>query len=94
MKTINNTARSWLIENGYDDIAMLIDEILEEWKKNGNKTRRNWWDKLCGGKNGVPLKVGSIEIPILRAAQIRKGYPVTKNAICRNENEIVPVITK
>jgi hypothetical protein len=90
MKTINNTARSWLIENGYDDIAQQIDDILEEWKKNGNGTRRNWWDKLCGGKNGIPLKVGGKEIPILRTAQIRKGYPVTKNAICRNENEPIP----
>lgn len=94
MKTINNTARSWLVENGYDDIALIIDEIMEEWKKNGNGTRRNWWDKLCGSKDGKPLIVSGREIPILRAAQIRKGYPITKNAICRNENEIVPCIKK
>lgn len=92
MRTINNTARSWLIENGYEDIGRLIDEIIEEWRRQGNGTRRNWWDKLCGSKNGKPLKVSGREIPILRAAQIRKGYPITPNAICRNENEIVPLI--
>ncbi|HCE58072.1 MAG TPA: hypothetical protein DER09_09670 [Prolixibacteraceae bacterium] len=94
MKIIKNTARSWLIENGYEDIAKIIDEIMEEWKIQGIGTRRNWWEKLCGSKGGKPLKVLGREIPILRAAQIRKGYPITENAICRNENEIVPLINK
>jgi uncharacterized protein (UPF0248 family) len=92
MKVINNTLRSWLVENDYEDVALIIDEILDEWKKDENGTRRNWWDKLAGGKNGVPLKVAGKEIPVLRAAQIRQGKPITKNAICRNENEIIPRI--
>lgn len=92
MRTLNNTARSWLIENGYNDIAQIIDEILDEWKKKGNGTRRNWWDKLAGGKNGASLKVNGVQIPVLRAAQIRQGKPLTNNAICRNENEILPII--
>lgn len=91
MKVINNTIRHWLIENNYEDVAEIIDGIIDYWQKNGNGTRRNWWDKLAGGKNGVPLKVNGIEIPVLKAAQIRQGKPVTENAICRNENEIIPI---
>ncbi len=92
MKVINNTLRSWLFENNYKDIALIIDDILEEWKKEGKGTRRNWWDKLAGGKNGKPCIVSGREIPVLKAAQIRQKKPVTKNAICRNENETIPKI--
>jgi hypothetical protein len=31
---------------------------------------------------------------VLKAAQIRKGVPITQNAICRNENEVIPEIAK
>lgn len=86
------TAHSWLIKNGYEDIANLIDEIMKKWKSQGKKTRRNWWEKLCGDRKGNPTKVGKREIPILRAAQIRQGFPVSKNALCRNENERPPEI--
>jgi hypothetical protein len=92
MKVINNTLRNWLLKNNYEDIALLIDEILEDWKKQGKGTRRNWWDKLAGGKNGKPCVVSGKEIPVLKAAQIRQGKPVTKNAICKNKNEIIPYI--
>lgn len=86
------TAHSWLMKNGYEDVAKLIDEIMNDWKSKGNETRRNWWGKLCGDKKGNPLKLGGKEMPILRAAQIRQGMPITKNAICRNENEKAPEI--
>lgn len=86
------TANSWLKKNGYEDVALLIDEIMQDWKKKGNKTRRNWWEKLCGDKKGNPKKVAGREIPVLRAAQIRQSVPITENAICRNENEEVPKI--
>ena len=85
-------ARVWLRENGYCDVADLIDEIMSEWAAVGNKTRRNWWDKLAGGINGKPKLVASREMPVLRAAQIRQGKPVSKNAICRNPDEIPPPI--
>ena len=91
MKVINNSLRSWLIENNYEDIALLIDEILEEWREEGKGTRRNWWDKLAGQKGGKPCTVSGREIPILKAAQIRQGKPITENAICRNENEVIPL---
>lgn len=90
MKVINNTLRNWLYENKYEDIANIIDEILEEWEKEGKKTRRNWWDKLAGKKDGKPCIVSGREIPVLKAAQIRQKKPITKNAICRNSNEVIP----
>jgi hypothetical protein len=86
-------ARQWLRVNGYDDIADMIDEVMREWKVSGKKTRRNWWDILAGGKNGAPsVREGRI-FPVLRAAQLRQGKPVTENAICRNPKEEVPPIS-
>lgn len=87
-----DSAISWLKKNGYDDIAVMLEEIMVEWKQQGKKTRRNWWEKLCGDKNGNPVNVSRRAIPVLRAAQIRQGKTVTKNAIFRNENEIAPRI--
>jgi len=84
------TTREWLIENDYEDVAELINQIMTKWKTNGKLTRRNWWDVLAGGKNGSPKIIEGIEFPVLKAAQIRQGKDITTNAICRNSNEIVP----
>jgi hypothetical protein len=86
------TARDWLRQNGYEDIAALIDEVLALLKAKGSKERRNWWDVLAGAKDGAPMVVAGHEFPVLRAAQIRQGKPVTPNALCRNENEQPPDI--
>ncbi len=83
-------SRKWLRANGYDDVADLIDEIMKEWRASGNGTRRNWWDVLAGRGNGQPCLTAGRQLPILRAAQIRQGRPVTANAICRNKDEGVP----
>ena len=85
-------ARQWLRANGYDDVADMIDEVMSEWRAAGKKTRRNWWDVLAGGKNGRPTQREGRTFPVLRAAQLRQGKPVTKNAICRNPEEEVPPI--
>jgi hypothetical protein len=87
MKTIKNTLRFWLLENSYEDVAQLIEEIMLHWKDTNNKQRRNWWDILAGGKNGKSRNIAGKQIPVLRIAQIRKGVRITDNAICRNENE-------
>lgn len=85
-------ARQWLIENGYKDVAAMIDEVTEEWKAQGKQTRRNWWEILAGGTNGKPRIVANREFPVLRAAQRRQGLPVTKNAIARNRREKAPPV--
>jgi hypothetical protein len=85
-------ARLWLRANDYDDVADMIDEVMDEWHAQGKKTRRNWWDVLSGGKNGIPCRREGREWPVLRAAQLRQGKPVTKNAICRNPKEEIPPI--
>lgn len=84
--------RHWLRANGYDDIADMIDEIMHEWQAAGKKTRRNWWDVLAGRKNGAPCVREGREFPVLRAAQLRQGKPVTENAVCRNVEEEIPII--
>jgi hypothetical protein len=85
-------ARRWLRANGYDDVADMINEVMSEWRAAGKKTRRNWWDVLAGGKNGRPSNREGRTFPVLRAAQLRQGKPVTKNAICRNPEEEAPPI--
>ena len=49
------SARKWLRENGYSETADLIDEVMEEWKRFGKKTRRNWWD--AGRRSGNPRQI-------------------------------------
>lgn len=86
----NKPIREWLLENDYKEVAKLIDQVMNGWKLKGTKTRRNWWDVLAGHKKGTPRIIEGVTFPILKAAQIRKGWKVTDNAICRNEAEIIP----
>lgn len=90
MEPVDSSLRSWLTRNNYLDVRKIIDEIIEEWKIQGNKQRRNWWDILAGDKNGHPRKIAGREIPVLRSAQIRKGVKITPNSICRNIEEAQP----
>lgn len=76
--------------NGYKDVVTLIDEAIRRIEAKGKKSRRNWWDTLAGGENGESLKREGVMVPVLRAAQIRQGKPITPNAICRSENEEPP----
>lgn len=86
------TARDWLNQNGYEDVAALIDEVMTELETRGSKQRRNWWDTLAGGTNGKPITVSGRVFPVLRVAQIRQGRQVTPNAMFRNANEQPPDI--
>jgi hypothetical protein len=84
------TCRQWLLENSYADVAELIDQAVARIEAKGKRSRRNWWDTLAGGPGGKRSVREGIEFPILRAAQIRQGRPVTAEAICRNPNEQPP----
>lgn len=86
----NISVRNWLVQNNYEDIAALVDTVMDGWKVKGTKTRRNWWDVLAGGKNGKPRTIEGVTFPVLKAAQIRMGVPVTDNAICRENEENIP----
>jgi hypothetical protein len=86
----NEPVRKWLLENDYEDVAALIEQVMNGWRSKKTKTRRNWWDVLAGHKNGTPKTIEGVTFPILKAAQIRKGIAVTDNALCRNKGEIAP----
>lgn len=88
------TAREWLRQNGYDDVADLIDSIMQEWKEEGKGTRRDWWEVLAGKKNGEPAVIYGRTFPVLRAAQIRQQRPITSNAIWRNDSEEAPPVRR
>lgn len=84
------STRTWLKQNGYEDVADLIDGIMNDWKKRRVRTRRNWWAVLAGAKNGSPVEVNGVEFPLLKSAQRHQGVPITQNAIQRNKSEDVP----
>jgi DNA adenine methylase len=82
----------WLRANGYEDVADLIAEVVDDWKAEGKRTRRNWWEVLAGDGQGQNRSVAGRTFPILRVAQIRQGVPVSEDAICRNPKEEAPPI--
>ena len=79
-----DTTRKWLRDNGYENVVGLIDSRLAAWKAQGKATRRNWWDILAGDEQGRPRTVDGITFPVLRAAQLRQGKPVSPDALCHN----------
>lgn len=94
LKTVSahDDARVWLRENGYADVADLIDETMAVWGATGKQTRRNWWWVLAGSKDGRPRVIGGRVFPVLKAARARQGLPVTSNAISRNDSEKAPPV--
>lgn len=80
-------ARVWLRKNGYEDIADKIDSIMLSWKKQGKRTRRNWWDVLAGDKFGRSRTISGYEFPVLKVAQERQQVPITPNAVSRSMKE-------
>jgi hypothetical protein len=86
----DDLARQWLRENGYADVAAMIDKIMDQWKAEGKRTRRNWWEMLAGDHQGRPRRLSGHEFPVLESAQIRQGLPVTSNAIRREEEKQAP----
>ena len=85
-------AREWLLENGYQDVVTVIDDLVRKWKQEGKQTRRNWWEVLAGDKQGNPRVVDGRSFPVLRAAQIRQGVPVSEGALCRNPEEFISIV--
>lgn len=63
-------ARKWLLENNYEDVAALIDEVIAEWEKQDKRGRRNWWEVLAGDSRGNSRIVACREFPVLRAGQL------------------------
>jgi hypothetical protein len=88
------TARDWLSQNGYEDVATLIDEVLAELKAKGSKERRNWWDILSGNCHGNSRIVVGRKFPVLAVAQKRQGKPITPNAIRSRKRTAPPEIRK
>jgi hypothetical protein len=88
------TCRDWLRENGYEDVADLIDKAMARIAEKGTRQRRNWWDILAGDAHGQPCVREGIEFPVLRVAQIRQERPATANAIARNPNEVPPEVVR
>lgn len=79
--------REWLRANGYVCVAELIDEVMEEWRLAGKRTRRNWWEILAGNRKGLGRMVAGRVFPVLpeaiqrrtpQAAQINAAIPAVR----------------
>lgn len=92
VKRYKSSIRQWLVENNYNDIAELIDEVTAKWDRQGKRTRRNWWEVLAGDRNGKGRIIEGREFPVLSAARIRQGLPKSKGSLCRNKNEVIPSV--
>ena len=88
----SDDARVWVRDNHYDKITNLIDGVMETWKREGKRTRRNWWEILAGNPDGTPRIAGGREFPILRAARHRQGLPDVPHAIQLSPDEVPPPV--
>jgi hypothetical protein len=73
--------KEWLAQNNYEDVLKKIHAVELGWKRKGTGTRRDWWEVLAGNLNGSPKIIEGKKFPVLRAARIRKGWPVTEEFI-------------
>jgi hypothetical protein len=83
----NQEVRKWLRDNGYHEVADLIDQCIARWKAEGKKTRRNWWEILAGDKEGNSRMVDGIAFPVLKTARARQGLPKNNSAISLSKHE-------
>lgn len=81
MSESEQSARTWLRENGYRETAEMIEEIIKEWQRFGKKTHRNWWDVLAGDRNGNPRRVEGRLFPVYNAARQRQGLAPIAHAV-------------
>ena len=93
-KPTHNSARQWLLASGYEDINQKIESIMLGWQQKGLRTRKDWWEKLAGTLKGAPCVVNGVELPVLSAARIRKGWPPVNGSLCRNRDQPIPGIVK
>jgi site-specific DNA-methyltransferase (adenine-specific) len=94
VRKYKSSVRQWLVENNYNDVAELIDEVTATWDRQRKRTRRNWWEVLAGDKNGKGRVIEGTEFPVLSAARIRQGLPKAKGSLCRNKNEAIPHVVE
>lgn len=88
------TAREWLRNNGYADLADEIEEVTLAWRAAGKSTRRDWWDVLAGRADGSPRRAGGREWPVLAVARERQGLPPAEIAISRSDGEEPPPVRR
>jgi len=93
-KLLRNSAREWLLASGYEDVAHTIEQIMLTWQKKGFGTRKDWWEKLAGSLKGAPCVVNGVQLPILSAARIRKGWPPVPGSLCRNRDQPIPHVVE
>ena len=88
--SIGDSVDVWLRANGYADVAERIEKIVANWKVNGVKTRRNWWDILAGDKVGKEREVAGERFPIIASIRERQGYPPIKDALSQPDERPPP----
>jgi DNA adenine methylase len=52
----------------------MIDAAERAWRKEGKRTRRNWWEVLAGDKDGNPRRVRGIQFPVIEVIRRRQVH--------------------
>jgi hypothetical protein len=91
---MSERTHDWLLANKYPEEAAKIETILKKWKKNGIRTRRNWWSVIAGTKAGNSVNVDGIDFLVIKAARDRMGLSFSANAVSKSPNESAPKIEK
>ena len=85
-----NPLDTWLRGSGYEKVANDIAGIVERWRKNGIKTRRNWWEILAGDTKGRSREVAGVTFPVIAAIRERQELPQAAGAITRPGEKPLP----
>jgi hypothetical protein len=86
------TIKERLAQKNYADVLKQIQAVERGSKRKGTGTRRDWWEVLAGNQNGSSKTIEGRSFPVLSAARRRKGWPVTKECLCRDANEEAPSV--
>jgi hypothetical protein len=87
---IGNPLDTWLRESGYAEVADDIAAIIEGWKTNKLKTKRNWWDILAGDSKGQPREVAGVKFPVIGAIRKRQGLTTVTGAVALPTEKPLP----
>lgn len=87
------TARSWLRDNNYSDVADILDAYIDYNKSRGSGERRNYWDLLAGREDGECIIRHGFKFPILESVRANRKprFKPSKHAIKRNKLEVIPL---
>src|ERR1700722_7485309 len=82
----------WCRDVGLAKWADVIVSLEEGWRKQGKKTRRDWWLVMSGTRAGAPCMIAGHTFPVLAAARARCGFPPVDGAVELPTDVVLPAM--